>query len=150
MRISYEPLELKAKHTLGIAHQGFSGDVFNNVVVRLEHEGLTGLGEAAPFFIYGENQRTVPAALETFAPVVERAGDPWPAERLMEELEKALGGNYSAKAAIDMALYDLQGKLCGKPLYSLLGLRAQDTPLSTFTLYLGRPEGPGLGVQPAD
>lgn len=140
MRISYEPLELRVKHTLNIAHGGFSGDVFHNVVVRLEHEGFTGLGEAAPFFIYGENQRTVLAALETLAPVVERATDPWRAESLTEELEQALGGNYSAKAAIDMALYDLQGKLCGKPLYSLLGLRAQDTPLSNFTLYLGRPE----------
>jgi L-Ala-D/L-Glu epimerase / N-acetyl-D-glutamate racemase len=140
MRISYEPLELRSNHSLDIAHEGFSGDVFHNVLVRIEHEGIIGLGEAAPFFIYGENQRTVLAALETLAQVVRKAADPWSAESLMQDLDSALEGNQSAKAAIDMALYDLQGQLCGKPLHSLLGLRAEDAPLSTFTLYLDRPE----------
>ena len=64
MKIYFEPLELKANHTLNIAHEGFSNAVFHNVLVRLEYEGHTGLGEASPFFIYGENQRTVLAALE--------------------------------------------------------------------------------------
>ncbi|MBN2288795.1 MAG: dipeptide epimerase [Candidatus Glassbacteria bacterium] len=136
MEISYEPLELRVRNTLNIAHEGFSDDVFHNVLVRLEHEGVTGLGESAPFFIYGENQRTVLAALETLAPVVRKAGDPWRAERLVEELDRALGRNWSAKAAVEMALYDLQGKLCEKPLHCMLGLRAKDTPLSNFTLYL--------------
>jgi len=140
MRMSCEPLELKVNHVLNIAHEGFSGEVFHNMVVRLEHEGVTGLGEAAPFYIYGENQRTALAALETLAPVVERAEDPWRAERLVGELELALGGNYSAKAAIDTALYDLQGKLCGRSLHSMLGLGAQDAPMSTFTLYLDKLE----------
>ncbi|MBN2289653.1 MAG: dipeptide epimerase [Candidatus Glassbacteria bacterium] len=140
MRISYEPMELRASHSLDIAHEGFSGNVFHNVLVRIEYEGIIGLGEAAPFFIYGENQRTSMAAMESLAPVVRQAEDPWGAESLMQEIDSALAGNQSVKAAIDMALYDLQGQLCGKPLHSLLGLRAEDTPQSTFTLYLDSPE----------
>ena len=140
MKISYEPLELKVKQNLNIAHEGFSGDVFHNVALRLEHEGITGLGEAAPFFIYGENQQTVLAALETLTPIIERAENPWQAERLLQELDTALGQNWSAKAAIDMALCDLKGKLCNKPLHSLWGLESRDTPLSSYTLYLESPE----------
>ena len=39
----------------------------------------------------------------------------------MERLHHAIKGNTSAKAAVDMALYDLWAKVIGKPLYQLLG-----------------------------
>ncbi|HUU27903.1 MAG TPA: dipeptide epimerase [archaeon] len=136
MKISFEPVDLHTRHTFKIAREEFigGGDVFGTVIVRLEHEGLTGWGEAAPFFIYGENQRISLAALESFAPFIRKWNDPWPAEHLMDELDSVLERNYAAKAAIDMALYDIQGKLCGKPLHSLLGLDPECTPLSTFTI----------------
>jgi len=134
MKISFEPVELRCRHTFNIARKELSGDVFKNVIVKLEYDGLTGWGEAAPSLIYGENQRTVMAALETLAPLVEKCADCWKLESLMRELDSELERNFSAKAAIDTALHDLQGKICGLPLYSLLGLDPDEAPLSTFTI----------------
>ncbi len=140
MKISFEPVSLTARHTFKIAREELAGDVFENVIVKLEHDGLTGWGEAAPFVIYGENQSTALAALETMTPVVERYDGPWLAERLLNELDSRLEHNYAAKAAIDMALFDLQGKLCGQPLFRLLGLDPAGAPLSSFTIGLDNPE----------
>ncbi|MFH1070650.1 MAG: dipeptide epimerase [Candidatus Glassbacteria bacterium] len=140
MKISWEPVSLIPRHTFKIAREELTGDRFDNVILRLEHEGVTGWGEAAPFFIYGENQRTVIAALETLKPLIERWDDPWKAESLMEELDAALEWNYAAKSAVDCALYDIQGKIAGLPLYRLLGLDPARVPLSSFTIGIDTPE----------
>ncbi len=140
MKISFEPIDLRARHTFKIAREELSTEIFNNVLVRLEHEGITGWGEAAPFIIYGENQKISLAVLETLAPLVGKCNDPWMHENLMKEMDGALERNFAAKAAVDMALYDLQGKICGKPLYSLLGLDPGKVPLSSFTIGINTPE----------
>ena len=140
MKLSYQAVDLRAKHDFKIANQAVSADIFRNVVVRLEHDGLTGWGEAAPFVIYGESQETAIAALQTLAPCIEQADDPWEAETLMELLDVSLERNFAIKAAIDMALYDLQGKLCGLPVYRMLGLSSSRIPLSTFTIGIDSPD----------
>jgi L-alanine-DL-glutamate epimerase-like enolase superfamily enzyme len=45
----------------------------------------------------------------------------------------------AAKAAIDAALHDLCGKLCGQPFWRLLGLR-RESPATSFTIGLGDPD----------
>ncbi len=50
------------------------------------------------------------------------------------------GGNMSAKAAIEMALYDLIGQRLGVPLYQLLGLNPERTPHTSFTIGIDTPE----------
>ena len=140
MKISYEVVHLKAKHVFKIAREELEGDQFDNVIIKLEHDGLTGWGEAAPFVIYGENHRTVLAALETLKPVIEKWDDPWKAEKMMAELDGVIELNFAAKAAVDAALYDIQGKIAGVPVYSLLGLDPGDAPLSTFTIGIDEPK----------
>ena len=139
MKLSFEKLDLRPRHTFAIARRD-EGEVFSNVIVKLEHDGLIGWGEAAPDVYYGENWRTALAALETIQPLVESQEGPWEAERLMGELDRTLNGNWSVKAAVDMALYDLQGKLCGCPIYEILGLDPTDAPVSTFTIGIDRLE----------
>ena len=46
---------------------------------------------------------------------------------------------FAARAALDAALYDLQGKLLGQPVWRLLGLRRQGPP-TTWTIWLGDPD----------
>ena len=134
LKLRYEPVELKARYTFNIANQDVAGDIFRNVVVHLEYDGITGCGEAAPFEIYGENQRTVMAALDTITPCIEKMKTPWEAESLLEYLDRKLERNFAAKAAIDMALFDLQGKICDLPVYRLLGLSVEKIPMSTYTI----------------
>ncbi len=134
MKLSYELVELSAKYPFNIANKDVCGSVFRNVIVRIECEGLVGWGEAAPFEIYGENQKTVISALQTIAPCVEMMKDPWEAEHIMDFLDSKLERNFAAKASIDMALYDLQGQILGLPIYRLLGLSPGRIPDSTYTI----------------
>ncbi|HEX7735355.1 MAG TPA: dipeptide epimerase [Ktedonobacteraceae bacterium] len=109
-----------------------------NVLARITHEGLTGLGEAAPSDHYGENRATVLAALETLAD--ELGNDPFAIEETLAHLDHTLRLNPSAKAAVDMALYDLVGKRLNVPVYKLLGLSAARAPLTSFTIGIDTPE----------
>lgn len=109
-----------------------------NVLARITHEGMTGIGEAAPSEHYGETRGTVLAALDMLAD--ELGDDPFALEDTLERLNHLLGRNPSAKAALDMALYDLIGKRLNVPLYKLLGLSAARTPLTSFTIGIDTPE----------
>ena len=83
-----------------------------NVLVKIStDEGLWGIGEAAPFEpVTGESAATVLEALKLF-----RTGligmDPLDVEGIHRMMDRLLSGNTSAKAAVDIALYDIKGKL---------------------------------------
>ena len=47
--------------------------------------------------------------------------DPLDIEGIHRMMDRLLSGNTSAKAAVDIALYDIKGKLMGQPLYKVLG-----------------------------
>ena len=93
-----------------------------NVLVKIStDEGLWGIGEAAPFEpVTGESAATVLEALKLF-----RTGligmDPLDVDGIHRMMDRLLSGNTSAKAAVDIALYDIKGKLMGQPLYKVLG-----------------------------
>ena len=104
-------------------------------VISIEIEG--GIGETAPARFYGETVQTVEAALKTVGTVIE--ADLGAIQDVMAEVETALGGNYAAKSAIDMALHDRLGKKLGVPLYRLWGLNPMKTPQTSFTIGLDEP-----------
>ncbi len=108
-------------------------------VVLTDASGETGTGEAPPTkAITGEDCESIIAALETFKPALLHT-DFKTIDDAMETLHKAIEGNSSAKAAIDMALYDLFAKKAGMPLYRYLGgsLKALHTDV---TISLKTPE----------
>lgn len=97
--------------------------VTNDVYVKIEtDEGAAGFGATAPkYYITGETQDTAVAVLRReLAPAVT-GEDPFDVEKIHEKMNKAIKGNTAAKAAIDVALYDLMGKVLGVPAYHLLG-----------------------------
>ena len=104
-------------------------------VISVEIDG--GIGETAPARFYGETVQTVKAALKTVGAVIE--ADLGAIQDVMAEVETALGGNYAAKSAIDMALHDRLGKKLGVPLYQLWGLNPMKTPQTSFTIGLDEP-----------
>lgn len=109
-----------------------------NVLAQITHEGVTGIGEAAPSEHYGEDRETVLATLAKLSN--ELGDDPFAFEDIFNHLDHVIRLNPSAKAAIDMALYDLVGKLLNVPVYKLLGLNAAKTPLTSFTIGIDAPE----------
>src|SRR5919108_6469684 len=76
-----------------------------NVIVQVNHEDYTGYGEASPTEYYGESLETVMACVALFAGNL--GDDPFATEDIMHRLDKIIGLNPSAKAAVDMALYDI-------------------------------------------
>lgn len=98
------------------------------VLVRIHtDEGITGIGEAtlSPLWTGETRPGGIAAIRDLFAP--ELIGkDPRQINALMQRLNRVLVGNPFAKAAIDMALWDIAGKAAGVPVYQLLGGRVRD------------------------
>ena len=104
------------------------------VFVEVEHNGVTGYGEAAPIARYEQSAESALAYVEALGD--ELGDDPW----ALEEIESRLpSGEPAARSAIDAALHDLQGKLAGQPVWRLLGLRRAGPPTS-WTIWLGDPD----------
>ena len=79
------------------------------VHVELTHSGVRGHGEAAPIERYEESPESALAYVEEHADLL--GDDPFAIEDVMARLPAR---EFAARAALDAALYDLQGKLAGK------------------------------------
>jgi L-alanine-DL-glutamate epimerase-like enolase superfamily enzyme len=108
-----------------------------NAIIQVTHNDYTGYGEASPSEYYGESQETVLACIALFAGNL--GNDPFEIEELHHRLDKIIRLHPSAKAAVDMAVYDIMGKMLGVPVYKLLGATARRTPHTSFTIGLDTP-----------
>ncbi|MFI5258858.1 MAG: dipeptide epimerase [Candidatus Limnocylindrales bacterium] len=125
------PLRLTAP--LHIA--GRADETSDNVFVKLTVANESGFGEAAPHPYYtGETAASVHACLRLFAAVL--GDDPFAIQSVMDRLDQLVIGNRSAKAAVDIALHDLVGRLLGVPVYKLLCLDPTRTAELGYTIPL--------------
>ncbi len=136
MKITYRHIDLHLRHTFTIARS--SSDVEPCVIVELEHDGVTGLGEAAPSDRYGETRETVEAFLRKVR--LDLFPNPFLLEDILSYVNTIAPGNPSAKAAIDIALHDWMGKKLATPLWVLWGLNKEKTPLTSFTIGIDSPD----------
>ncbi len=136
MRLRHEALDLRTTHDFRISSTGARRG-HENLLVRIEHDGIEGLGEAAPAAYYGESRVLAVAALEAWAPHLGE--DPFAFEALGARLDSVLQGQWAARAALDMALHDWVGRRLGLPVWRLLGLDAAAAPRSCVTLGLAPP-----------
>src|SRR5213076_383706 len=109
-------------------------DTEDVVVVELRHSGVSGFGEAQPVDRYDESAESAQAYVEEHAELL--ADDPFALEEVLKRLPPR---EFAARAALDAALHDLQGKLLGLPVHRLLGLRRAGPPTS-WTIWLGDPD----------
>jgi L-alanine-DL-glutamate epimerase-like enolase superfamily enzyme len=127
-------VRLQLAETFVIARE--ASDYADVVHVAVRHEGVTGYGEAAPVERYGESAESSRRFVEEHAGLL--GDDPFGLETIGERLA-AVPGEQAAKAALDAALHDLQGKLLGMPVWRLLGLGRTGPPTS-WTVWLGDPD----------
>lgn len=123
--VSAEPITGKVRREVAIVSSLGEHVVGNYVLVRLADEaGHVGLGEASVTSVWsGETQSgTIALIREVLAPLVVGA-DPFDSEWISRRMEKAAFGNSFARAALEMALLDLQGQILNVPVYKLLGGR---------------------------
>jgi muconate cycloisomerase len=111
------------------------------VIVRLYcSDGILGYGEATTIggLSYGEESpEGIKLTIETYLEPLLRTTDPSLPAATMRLLGQAVVGNHFAKAAIEMALLDAQGKRVGLPISELLGGRQRDTLPVAWTLASG-------------
>jgi L-alanine-DL-glutamate epimerase-like enolase superfamily enzyme len=119
-------------------------DAEDVVQLELSSSGVRGHGEAAPVDRYGESAQSALAYIEEHAGTL--GDDPFALEEIMERLPAR---EFAARAAFDMALHDLQGKLVGRPVYQLLGVRRAGPP-TTWTIWLGDPDDMARRAEQAD
>ena len=135
MDLQYHPLDLTLRMPFTIARG--TQTVASNVRVELCDGDLTGLGEAAPSEHYGEMQATVCAFLDELSPRLDRR---FPITVLHEMMRGVAYLNPAAKAAVDMAAYDLLGKELNAPIYQLLGLDPDRAAATSFTIGIDTPD----------
>ena len=105
------------------------------IVVTLHRDGCVGRGEAVPYPRYNE---TVTGAIETIEALRPQIEAGLSREALQDTMPPG-----AARNALDCALWDLEAKLSGLPVYELAGL-APPHPLATaYTLSLDTPEAMG-------
>lgn len=129
LQVTATPLELPLVHPFKIARG--EERVARTVLVRARYGEVEGLGEATPIERYGENAASV---LEYFAHHRPASDDPFALETLLHD-----GIPAAARAGLDLALHDLIGKLLDRPLYALLGLDPNATPVTSFTIGIADP-----------
>lgn len=113
--------EFRLRTSYAVAYGSF--DSAGVVFVRIHtSRGKSGLGCAAPDpHVTGETAEEVEAALKDSAVTLLRGRDPLRMERRMEQIAKPLASFPSARAAVDMALYDILGLVADLPVYKLIG-----------------------------
>jgi o-succinylbenzoate synthase len=97
-------------------------DSVEDLIVRIEAEdGTAGYGEAPPTaVITGDTRESIEAAIRYYIAPAICGMDLEDLDGVMAKMERSIAKNTSAKAAVDIALYDLYAKVKGMPLFRLL------------------------------
>jgi hypothetical protein len=126
--VSVETLELAYEEPFVIASSALTAGPCDLVRVETD-EGLTGYGEACPAYEFtGDTLWTVEDVIGEYLAPATIGRDPFRIEEIVHIWERELWtvGNQAARAALEMALWDLQGKALGRPLVDLVGGRTRD------------------------
>src|SRR5512143_204670 len=129
-QVTVKIFDLKLRYAWGLSRGTWT--VRTNAFVKIERDGLTGLGEAAPIARYNETAQSAAAFIEKARPVLDRDLRDY-AVRL-KEIEELGPGEHAAKAALDMAVLDWFGKSIGVPVWRLLGLGKDKVVTTTYTI----------------
>ena len=111
-----------------------------NILIKIHtDEGIIGWGECSAFpMIVGETQLSCYNLAKDFA-AFWKGKNPLEIDTRLKELDYIIAGNYTAKSAFDMALYDIAAKVANKPLYAYLGGVAKPIE-SDLTIGIDSPE----------
>ena len=135
------PYELKLRHVFTVAT--YSRSTTPDVQVELEYDGVIGYGEASmPPYLQKElgTLDSVMAFLKKVQDTIGRFSDPFQMEDILAYIDGLSESDAAAKAAVDIALHDLVGKLLQAPWYKIWGLDKDKAPSTTFTIGIDTPD----------
>lgn len=136
MKISSKEFELELKHPFSISK--FTRTSTPLLLLKAEYEGIVGYGEASMVPYMGESH----ASAQAFLAKVDwsRFKFPFDFAEIHQYLDSLEAGNPAIKAAIDIALNDINGKLQQKPCYEIYGADPAKMPVTSYTIGIDTPE----------
>lgn len=130
LEMKFFPYELKLRHVFTVAT--YSRTTTPDVQVEITYDGVTGYGEASMPQYLGQTVQSVTAFLQKVD--LSQFNDPFQLEDILAYVDSLSPADTAAKAAVDIALHDLVGKLLGAPWYKIWGLNKDKAPSTTFTI----------------
>jgi len=115
-----------------------SSDFRETILTRIVRDGVTGVGEGAPIVRFHESPEEGCRAIDGLRSWLETV-DPWRFGKVMAEVSHRLSGQFAARASLDVALFDWVGKKSDLPIFRLLGLDPEDTPITSFSIGIDEP-----------
>lgn len=130
LSMRFFPYELQLRHAFNLAK--YQRTTTPDVQVEIEYDGITGYGEASMPPYLGESVDSVMSFLSRID--LSRFSSPFAMEEIHDYMDSLSDADRAAKAAVDIALHDLAGKIMGQPWYRIWGLDRDKTPCTSFTI----------------
>ncbi len=131
MQVKYYPYNLKFRHPFTISRGTKTHQP--TLVIELEHFGIKGYGEAPAIAYYHIPVEKMIEDLEAKKAMIEKFAFTDP-ERYWHYLHHLIPNNSFLVCALDMAAWDIYGKMKKKPLYELWGGDVAKNPICDYTI----------------
>lgn len=139
MKVRCFPYDLQLRHVFTVATN--SRTKTEGVQVEIEYDGFIGYGEASMPPYLQKELGTVESVMKFINQLnLEQFSDPFQLDEILTYVDAQSEGNAAAKAAVDIALHDLVGKLLNAPWHKIWGLNKEKTPSTTFTIGIDTPD----------
>jgi L-alanine-DL-glutamate epimerase-like enolase superfamily enzyme len=140
MKLTYQKYDLHLRHPFRIAV--YTRTYTPIVLIQIAHEGIIGYGECSMPQYLGETQETAAAFFEWVEAekiLTQVPPNTIDIHAIMAEIERLKSGNTAAKAAIDIALHDLKGKIEKRSVWQILGSQPNPMPKTSYTIGIDTP-----------
>ena len=138
MQLQYFSIELPFEYPFSISG-GRTKTHQPSLIVSLTLGNITGWGEAPAIVYYGVTVENMLLVLEAKKAMIEKFAFTTP-DRFWHFLHHLLPQHPFLVAALDIAAWDLYGKLSRKPLFALWNTEWKNTPLTDYTIGIDSPE----------
>lgn len=132
MQLFLKKYTLHLKHTFRISREAH--DTQDTLIVGLSLNGKTGYGEATANPYYAVTVESMMAEIESIQPELESFDFSTP--EILHAFIVSKGLSNFAICALDLAAYDLYGKLLEKPLHEIWGTKIDHYPITNYTIGL--------------
>ncbi|MGN6375653.1 MAG: dipeptide epimerase [Sphingomonas sp.] len=111
---------------------GYLFESMPSIVAAIEQDGATGRGEAAGVYYLDDDVPHMMAAVDSVRGAIEQGADRTALQSLLPS-----GG---ARNALDCALWELESRITGQPVWQLAGARSPQPLVTTFTVSADDPD----------
>lgn len=141
-KIQIDKLAVPLVHPYHLSKEYGVFDTATPVLVTIyTDEGIVGYGECDPWPLFtGDSDKTSALVLkEHLAPMLLGA-DPTNINEIHRRMDAIIRGQHLTKSAVDMACYDILGKVTNMPVHQLLGGKRRDTMRCMWSIGGSTPE----------